>query len=238
VDGITREVYQQYRKQGNLDLVLINIRRLVKRKKALASTTPVIEWQMLEFPWNRHQIDDAYQMAMALGVDKFRCIPGDIHDSSVPSLEPRTDKGPEQMGTDRLQEMKILLHEKQTNFEYFGCDHLYRHLCIYSDGSTHPCYNVVAPSHAIGNIFKDGAESIVNGRYQMANRKLFKKNIPEKITGYDPCLNCELIVGNSQHRGHAFSALDFSVAFKAITGGGIHDFLESRQPYHKKISRK
>jgi radical SAM protein with 4Fe4S-binding SPASM domain len=225
VDGITQEVYEKYRKNGNLDLVLMNIKRLVKRKQELNSSTPVLEWQILEFPWNRHQVDASYQLAMEIGVDKFKCIPGDIHESITFPIGQRIDKGPMRLETGRNLEMRKIMLKNQSNFEYFGCDHLYRHLCIYSDGSTHPCYNVIAPEHQIGNILTEGREKIVNGKYQMANRQLFKFNAAENIFGYDPCLNCELIIGNGEHRGHPFSGLDFPVAFKAITNETIYDFI-------------
>ena len=101
-----------------------------------------------------------------------------------------------QMDIVRSLEMKNIMLKNQSNFEYFGCDHLYRHLCVYSDGNTHLCYNVIAPEHQIGNILIEGRKKIVNGKYQIANRQLFTFNIAEKISGYDPCLNCELIVGN------------------------------------------
>jgi len=225
VDGVTQDVYEKYRKNGNLDLVLTNIKRLVKRKQELNSTKPVLEWQILDFPWNRHQIEASRRMATQIGVDRFKCIPGDIHEDMVPSLGQRVDKAPVQMDMDRQQALKKIARKKQLKYEYFGCDHLYKHLCIYADGSTHPCYNVIAPEHKIGNIFEEGGDRVFNGKYQMANRKLFKGNGPDKIWGYDPCLNCDLITGKGEHRGHSFSALDFSIAFKAITGAGIYDFI-------------
>jgi radical SAM protein with 4Fe4S-binding SPASM domain len=125
----------------------------------------------------------------------------------------------------RDKELKKIMLEKQSNYEYFGCDHLYRHLCIYSDGSTHPCYNVIAPKHQIGNVFTDGLDKVFNGRYQMANRQLLKYHTAESLSGYDPCLNCELILGNGEHRGHPYSALNFPLAFKAITDMAIYDFI-------------
>jgi MoaA/NifB/PqqE/SkfB family radical SAM enzyme len=226
VDGVTQDVYQRYRKNGNLELVLSNIRRLVNRKQELNSSKPVVEWQMLDFPWNRHQVEAAREMAIQIGVDSFRCVPGDIHESTTLSLGQRVDQGPMQMDTERHGKILQIMRDKQANFEYFGCDHLYRHLCIFPGGGTYPCYNVIIPEHGIGNIFLEGKENIVNGKYQVSNRGLFKYEGSEIKRGYDPCLNCELITANGEHRGHSFSALDFPVAFRAITGVTIPDFLD------------
>lgn len=225
IDGITQDVYERYRKNGDLDLVLFNLRRLLKRKQELNSPTPVVEWQMLEFPWNRHQVEAARELATRTGVDRFRCVPGDIHESTALSTSQRTDVGPVPMNADRHRKVIQVMREKQANCEYFGCDHLYRHLCIYSDGGTYPCYNVITPEYGIGNIFLDGKDNIVNGKYQVSNRELFKYDGLEAKRGYDPCLNCELIVANGEHRGHSYSALDFPVAFRAITGASVPDFV-------------
>jgi radical SAM protein with 4Fe4S-binding SPASM domain len=131
-----------------------------------------------------------------------------------------------QMDTERHGKILQIMRDKQANFEYFGCDHLYRHLCIFPGGGTYPCYNVIIPEHGIGNIFLEGKDNIVNGKYQMSNRGLFKYEESEIKRGYDPCLNCELITANGEHRGHSFSALDFLVAFRAITGVTIPNFID------------
>lgn len=229
VDGITQEVYQKYRKNGDLNLVLSNIKRLVNKKKELKSVTPILEWQILKFPWNRHQIDASYQMALKLGVDKFKCTPGDIHQESTISLSDRTNESPMKMSLDRFLEFEKIYKHKQDNYEYFGCDHLYRHLCIYPDGAAYSCYNVISPEHRIGNLILESKEKIINGKYQISNRNLFRFRGGIRKIGYNPCLNCELIIGNGDHRGHSFSALDFSLAFNVITGLNIYDFIKATE---------
>lgn len=72
IDGATQPVYERYRKKGNLDLALRNIRALVEAKRRLGRKTPVISWQFLAFEHNAHEIDLATTMARHLGVDIFR----------------------------------------------------------------------------------------------------------------------------------------------------------------------
>ena len=72
-DGTTPEVHRQYRTNADLDLAMSNLRQIVAHKKSLGKG-PVIEWQMLDLPSNRHQQADARAMAAEMGCDQFRLI--------------------------------------------------------------------------------------------------------------------------------------------------------------------
>ena len=58
IDGSTQEVYEQYRKEGQLENVLAGAANVVKWKKELGSTTPHIVFQFLVVRPNEHQIDE------------------------------------------------------------------------------------------------------------------------------------------------------------------------------------
>ncbi len=61
VDGATQQVYERFRRGGNLELVLENIKKLVCAKKALGRRTPMLCWKFLRLsiimhmrsPWPR-----------------------------------------------------------------------------------------------------------------------------------------------------------------------------------------
>jgi pyruvate-formate lyase-activating enzyme len=69
IDGATQPIYQQFRRNGNLDVVYRNIRNLVEAKQRLGKQTPILNWQFLAFEHNRHEIPLAIQTARELGVD-------------------------------------------------------------------------------------------------------------------------------------------------------------------------
>ena len=73
IDGITPEVYNHYRRNGQLDLALANLKRLVAHKHRMAAQLH-IEWQMIDFAWNRSEQNQAQVMAAQLGCDSFRVI--------------------------------------------------------------------------------------------------------------------------------------------------------------------
>ena len=69
VDGATAENYQKYRRGGDLELVLGNIKKLVAAKKKYSMQSPRLIWQFLTFEHNVAEIPLAMEMAKDLGVE-------------------------------------------------------------------------------------------------------------------------------------------------------------------------
>ncbi len=74
IDGATQRVYERFRANGDLELVIDNIRKLVSAKRKLGKRTPVLSWNFLAFEHNAHEITAAACMARALGVDQFQVM--------------------------------------------------------------------------------------------------------------------------------------------------------------------
>lgn len=74
IDGTTQQTYEKYRRGGNLDLVLNNLRKLIDTKKQLGLTTPYLVWQFLTFEHNLHEVDSAIEMAKSYGVDAIQIL--------------------------------------------------------------------------------------------------------------------------------------------------------------------
>lgn len=73
IDGITPETYNTYRRLGNLELVLENLNKILYYKKLHAASI-LIEWQMIDFPWNRSEQVKAKEYALKIGCNEFRVI--------------------------------------------------------------------------------------------------------------------------------------------------------------------
>lgn len=71
IDGATQPVYSEFRRNGSIDLVYDNIKKLVDAKKRLGKRTPILRWQFLAFEHNVHEIPLARKRAAELGVDQF-----------------------------------------------------------------------------------------------------------------------------------------------------------------------
>ena len=65
IDGVTQAVYEKFRRNGDLELVLTNVRKLVEAKRRLKRQTPVLSWNFLAFEHNSQQIPEALRMALS-----------------------------------------------------------------------------------------------------------------------------------------------------------------------------
>lgn len=74
IDGTTQEVYEKYRKGGNLDLVLKNAAAIIARKKEVGSNRPLMEFKFILFDHNREQRDEASRLSRVMGFDMFSVI--------------------------------------------------------------------------------------------------------------------------------------------------------------------
>ena len=63
VDGTTQDIYEKYRRNGNLDTVLKNLEDIVKIKNQNKLEYPIIQARMLVMKHNEHQIDEFKKLA-------------------------------------------------------------------------------------------------------------------------------------------------------------------------------
>jgi radical SAM protein with 4Fe4S-binding SPASM domain len=80
VDGTTQEIYEHYRRGGNLEVVLEGTRKLIEYKKKTGSKTPYTILQFVVFRKNEHQIEEIKKLAKELGVDKLALKTAQVYD--------------------------------------------------------------------------------------------------------------------------------------------------------------
>jgi len=111
IDGATQPVYEQFRRNGNLELVFGNIRKLVDSRRRLNKRTPVLSWNFLAFEHNAHEIPLAARKARELGVDRFRVVnPFDVRWDD-PQIRPAVVKP----GLRRLDRLSIASRPENWN---------------------------------------------------------------------------------------------------------------------------
>jgi MoaA/NifB/PqqE/SkfB family radical SAM enzyme len=86
IDGTTQSVYEMFRRNGDLALVLENVRKLVSAKRSAGSTTPYLVWQFLTFEHNQHQTEEAIRMAKELGVNQINVVTPFEVNTDAPSI--------------------------------------------------------------------------------------------------------------------------------------------------------
>lgn len=179
IDGATQDVYQQYRKGGNLELVLENAAYIVDYKRRHRLKTPTLEWRFLCFDFNRHEVEAARKLAKKIGIDLFTIenafIPGEVAE--------RRDES----------EYSWALNQKT-------CAMLYKFVLLHPDGGLAPCCTMIDKRDDFGDM-KAGSlrETWTNERYTQARMMFDPKQVGKLPPDLDhPCFYCP-VARNQPH---------------------------------------
>lgn len=192
IDGATQEAYATYRKRGNLEQVLSNVRRLVERRRALGSKTPVLEWQFIPMRHNEHEVEQARRIAAEIGVDVFRCIPVGLP-FDAPEAESLAEKWFPVAARDGGVEMST--NDQAQSACYF----LYRYLVVNPDGHASPCCVVSGEKNDFGDALGEGVAGLWNNDMFQSGRALYRRG--GKPTCATVCERCDLFAKRSGRPG-------------------------------------
>jgi radical SAM protein with 4Fe4S-binding SPASM domain len=188
LDGTTQEVYETYRKGGELEAVLHNMRVLLDHRKALGIGTPVLEWQFLVMKHNQHQIEDVRRMARELGVDSVR-----LTSPGMPFNNLTNVKLADQWITD-IPEFRAYHPERIFKSGYLyaeRCFYLYRAMTVNPKGEVSPCCAVYHSKWDFGNLIDSDLGTVWNNSYYRSSRALFsRKKLDDAIETV--CNRCPL----------------------------------------------
>lgn len=180
IDGTTQEVYEQYRKEGNLAQVLEGTKNLIAARKKLNSKTPYIIFQFLVVQPNEHQIDEVYQLAADLGVDEVALKTAQIYDYQNGSpLIPTIDRYSRyRKNNDGTYSIKGAL--------FNHCWRLWHSAVITWDGWVVPCCFDKDASHKMGQVKQQTFREVWKG----GNYHQFRKSVLKSRSEIDICTNC------------------------------------------------
>ena len=154
VDGATQETYGKYRKGGNLQLLLSNIKTIVKTKKRKKSETPLINMRFVAMRHNEKELPQMKQLAEELAVDYFTIKTAVMH----PSIGQTLDKSyvPENPRYRMYEYEAEGYHRKQ---KPFTCMRPWKRITIDSSGEIISCEYDYRNLHSFGNL-KPGRSSL------------------------------------------------------------------------------
>jgi MoaA/NifB/PqqE/SkfB family radical SAM enzyme len=172
LDGASAGTYETYRRRGKFDLVVDNMRRIVRAKRALGLTTPLISWQFLVFGFNEHEVEKARSMAVEMGVDRILVRPAALDVDRFPlSAEDQA-----QMANWRPQEplYQIETVRPSATQHHSRCGWHYTSAAINWDGTVAPCCTVYEKEHDFGTLAAgDSYMDVVNNQSFQAVRERF-----------------------------------------------------------------
>jgi radical SAM protein with 4Fe4S-binding SPASM domain len=193
LDGASEATYQQYRRGGNFNLVVKNMKRLITIKNALGLKYPLILWRFLLFKHNAEDIPMVLLNAKNWGIDLLELYPGGAPLSSEnpdtvlafdgefpsnnytsPLLEELTQR------EDTFFRKHLASNQKNDEFSYTPsstvkgkCDWLYFSSMMYPDGDIGPCCVTGDEKDDFGNIHNKSFKDIWNNeKYQGARMYL------------------------------------------------------------------
>lgn len=180
IDGVTQEVYELYRKGGQLEKVLEGTRNVVRWKKQLHSSTPHLIFQFLVIAGNEHQLKQVKELAKATGVDELRTKTAQLHDfQKGHALLPSNARFSRYR---QLQDGSFSIKNKLLNH----CWKLWHSSVITWDGKVVPCCFDKDAHHRMGDLQVNTFASIwQNDAYQRFRRALLRSR--KEI---DICTNC------------------------------------------------
>jgi MoaA/NifB/PqqE/SkfB family radical SAM enzyme len=181
IDGASSETYKIYRKGGDFECVLANIRRINEFKVKYHSTLPRLRWQFIAFGHNEHEIPLARQMARKLGMEFYVKLAWDdfspVKNKDLVRLFSET--GAASRTEHQEKHGKIYWAEKM-------CSQLWIQPQINTDGRVLGC--CVNYWGDYGNAFKEDLKGILNNEKMNYARAMLlgKKEAREDI----PCAKC------------------------------------------------
>ena len=180
IDGTTQEVYEQYRKAGNLETVIQGARNVIKWKKQLKSRTPHVIFQFLVVRPNEHQIEDVHRLANEIGVDEVKLKTAQVYDyQNGHPLIPTDTKYARyiQNGNGKWQ-LKYKLRNR--------CWRMWQGCVVTWDGHVVPCCFDKDAVHKMGNL----REQTISQIWNSPGYKAFRKQILTGRENIDICTNC------------------------------------------------
>lgn len=179
IDGATQQTYGAYRKRGNLDQVLKNLRLIIEERKRLQKKTPFIIWRMLIGKHNENEITDVAKTAKEIGVDGF--MTGGLFIDT---------ENPDQVARWLPTIPKYNPYYKMKKLENtWDCRDLWETMVINWDGGVSPCCWPHNAQHDFDNIFEKTVAEIWKGKkFTSARRQIGKK----KRNQNDPQTLCHI----------------------------------------------
>lgn len=176
VDGISQETYEQYRIRGDVGTVAAGIERVVAAKRALNSTTPLINLRFLAMKHNEHEIPLLKDFARSLGVDALTLKTLNPHDQGECHSAKADGTGfvPE---NSRYQRFEYEAGDgSRIRVERNPCKRLWNNPVLCWDGKVSPCDFDLHANYPLGDLAHQSFREIWWGTRVAQLRRQFRRD--------------------------------------------------------------
>jgi hypothetical protein len=184
IDGATQDIYKIYRKGGNFETVINNIKVINSFKEKYRTKYPILRWQFIVFGHNEHELPLARKMAKVLNMDFYPKT--NWNSEYSPIMDKKFVKAETGWNILTRENYKEATGK---NFVRHTCLALWHSPRISWDGRvTGCCWNVW--SDFGGNAFTDGYIDCINSdKIQYAKKMILGLVKPHPDI---PCSSCEI----------------------------------------------
>lgn len=188
IDGITQETYSRYRKGGNLNRVLNNLKKIIEQKKFLKKKNPKITWQFLVMRHNEHEIQELKKLTKKLKINL---------DVKPIRLDTAIDKEISENIRNKKKswlplDLKKIRKEYKTNKRPgpSSCIFIWNQAVVNWDGSVTPCCSIIDhKKYKLGDLKQEGSfMKVWNNKHYRNVREMVRKMKPN--SDYEICSNC------------------------------------------------
>jgi radical SAM protein with 4Fe4S-binding SPASM domain len=181
-DGATPETYTKYRKGGNLERVLENIRILVREKERRGSLNPRLTLRFVAMRQNEEELPLAYRLAQELGVDYFA-----VKSVDMPPVLGRNLDSSFAPGTPAYQRYEYDGESFRRKKRPFTCMRPWKRITMDALGEIIPCEYDYKNIHTFGNL-TNGQTAL--SAWKGSRARKFRKGFHRGNNSYYLCQNC------------------------------------------------
>ena len=178
LDGFSQNVYETYRRGGNVENVKNGILNLIKARKEFESSTPVIVVQTLAFNHNKHEIPAIQKWCKESGVDKLEIKTAQMNDFGDGKVQPLKEKSRYQTSSEKEYSVP--------GKAYNHCWRQWSSAVITWNGQVVPCCYDKDAEHQLGNFSSKTFDKIIKSK----ESQQFKNIILSKRKDIKMCENC------------------------------------------------
>ena len=177
IDGLDQEVYEKYRKKGDLKTVLNNLKEIIEIKKKYNLTKPTLEIAMLAMRQNEHQHNEFLNFK-----DKF-----DVDVLKIDKIQHNPNMDEKWLPTNKELIYKtydggIASSNSAKDNENKQCHWPWSSMVINYDGGVNPCCIIDDPNSDFANFNLNSVKEIWNSKEYISSRSEFgdKSEITKK----------------------------------------------------------
>ena len=177
IDGLDQDVYEKYRKKGDLKVVLSNLKKIVNIKEKYKSKKPIIELSMLAMRQNEHQHDKFLKMGKEFKADELK-IDKIQHN---PNMDEKWLPLNKNLIYNTYEGGSATSHSAKDN-EKKQCHWPWSGIVVNWDGGVNPCCIIDDPKADFANTNNKSIKEIWNSEEYISSRSEFgdEKEITKK----------------------------------------------------------